>query len=603
MSILKFPMGFGGAGGAGANAVYIDFPEVILFDDAPIGSTVGFATVNGTYTGTPIFAIADSGGDFTIDYETGRVTTAQALTHGENSFTISVTGITPVPADATVSFEVNIVGENDDTVGDGGVDEIQVTAVSVGGSIILHGRVKPGFSGKLIYPIDMLQPGLSLSVNYHSDFSHLLLGGDKAGVGFGFITGNSFHLVGIQGDGASGTDVFQVYGSPPNGWNKNIGHTKNNNGAPISGSQYYADVQFEVNGTGNSYTYRTSDNSQGSWHDELVDQSLTPFSTTTDVAQFGVAVWFSNDDTGPFTIDISWGVAVNAGLETITAQHWRLRITAWNSFPSISGLEFAKLGEEMPSIPTASASSTNAGAPNGADGAFDGNVANWWGPTTAVESWIAGDFGAPIEVNVARFMGRNGTIQYPTAAVVEYSDNGMDWTSARTVSGLVAAPNAGFFDKSVSGRWFKQIPLDVVPADSKCLWRLRITAFNLSASIAKLEFRESLGGPQILASPPKAHDPSPLNYGTMPPESALDGSASTFWAGNSSPNGIIFEMDNRSVDVAQISITVRNDGGDNFQVPETFSLDWSDDGVTWTTVQTWSPGQTWTAGETKTFDV
>ena len=55
-----------------------------------------------------------------------------------------------------------------------------------------------------------------------------------------------------------------------------------------------------------------------------------------------------------------------------------------------------------------------------------------------------------------------------------------------------------------------------------------------------------------------------------------------------------------AVDIAQIMIQARNDGGEQAQAPDTFDVQYSDDGTTWTTK--WSVSTSgWGSGETRTF--
>jgi hypothetical protein len=83
------------AGGNAANDPLIQFSGSAV-DDASVGDDVGTATISGSYTGTPAYALDDdAGGKYSIVEASGLVEVAGALTAGTDSITISVTGTTP----------------------------------------------------------------------------------------------------------------------------------------------------------------------------------------------------------------------------------------------------------------------------------------------------------------------------------------------------------------------------------------------------------------------------------------------------------------------------------------------------------------------------
>jgi hypothetical protein len=75
------------------------------------GTTLGTASLLGTHTGTPVWAISDPSGTFTINSSTGVVTVLSntALTPGNTlPITITVSGVAPtVPAG---NFVINVIG-------------------------------------------------------------------------------------------------------------------------------------------------------------------------------------------------------------------------------------------------------------------------------------------------------------------------------------------------------------------------------------------------------------------------------------------------------------------------------------------------------------
>lgn len=89
---------------------------------------------------------------------------------------------------------------------------------------------------------------------------------------------------------------------------------------------------------------------------------------------------------------------------------------------------------------TASASSTD-GA-NAASRAFDDNYNSgfnaWYGTAPLAGSWVAYQFAEPVGVKEVAFTpGYFGSLSYgPSSFSVQYSDNGVDWFTVATFTGL-----------------------------------------------------------------------------------------------------------------------------------------------------------------------
>jgi hypothetical protein len=198
-----------------------------------------------------------------------------------------------------------------------GIDDPVVTTTSSGDTTI-KGKVKAGSFGKFVVPLATVQAGRQYTFRYTPQFAQLAQQGKLAMVGFGFKTNNDFHIAGLRGDGSTGLDKYQVYGTPPNGWNAQTGHTTNDGGAAASGTQAgpnYLRLTVSVDGT----TYTLQSSSDGStWNTEFSAQSLSPFSNVSDVVTFGVALWFNNADAGPFSITIDQFAAVDPLIEFLT---------------------------------------------------------------------------------------------------------------------------------------------------------------------------------------------------------------------------------------------------------------------------------------------
>lgn len=208
-----------------------------------------------------------------------------------------------------VSGEIPAVA--DDPPGSFDGFETPPTVETIADTVVVRGKTKAGFIGKFVVPLGDLIADRVYNVNFVADLSGLAQGGAKSGFGFGMKNGNSFRLTLLQGDGV-GVNATTVRGSPPNGWNKQTGHTTANGGAPTSGTQHAADVQLVTNAGGDSYTFSTSGDDQETWDAELEDQALTPFADVAAVEQFGIAGWFAADDAGEFTITVTWTEAAAA---------------------------------------------------------------------------------------------------------------------------------------------------------------------------------------------------------------------------------------------------------------------------------------------------
>jgi hypothetical protein len=82
----------------------------------------------------------------------------------------------------------------------------------------------------------------------------------------------------------------------------------------------------------------------------------------------------------------------------------------------------------------------------------------------------------------------------------------------------------------------------------------------------------------------------------------FDGNINTFWANNGElPAWVAYDFgEGNAYAIVEVKITPRNDGY-YAQAPQTWQLQWSDDGSTWTTRAFFTAGA-WTAGSPQTFD-
>ncbi|ESY16292.1 MULTISPECIES: LamG domain-containing protein [unclassified Mesorhizobium] len=188
--------------------------------------------------------------------------------------------------------------------GDGGFVEPPAVTTTSSGDTTIKGQVKPGSFGKFVYPLATITAGRQYTFRYTPQFSQLAQQGKLAMVGFGLKNSNDFHIVGLRGNGTTGLNKYKVNGTPPNGWNKDSGHTTSDGGASANGTQAGPNyIRLIISADGATYKFQTSPDNV-TYTDEYTGAAPTPFSNVSGVATFGIALWFNNADAGPFSIVI-----------------------------------------------------------------------------------------------------------------------------------------------------------------------------------------------------------------------------------------------------------------------------------------------------------
>jgi hypothetical protein len=137
-------------------------------------------------------------------------------------------------------------------------------------------------------------------------------------------------------------------------------------------------------------------------------------------------------------------------------------------------------------------------------------------------------------------------------------------------------------------------------------WRIYITESTAPDNIIRgyeAEFRGSVGGPdQCTGGTASASHNSSTAYKLF-----NDNGASDYWISNTSPSmPCWFQYDfgsGNAVAVAEWGFMPGNSGSDITQSPKAFSLQWSDDGTSFTTLKSWSDVTSWTAGVQKLFAI
>jgi hypothetical protein len=189
-------------------------------------------------------------------------------------------------------------------VTDGGFVDQPIVTTTASGNTTVKGKVKPGSFGKFVMPLATITAGRQYTFRYTPHFAQLAQQGKLAMVGFGLKNNNDFHVVGLRGDGSTGIHKYKVYGTPPNGWNVQTGHTTSDGGASANGTQAGPNyIRLVVSADGATYKFQTSPDG-ATWTDEFTGAVPSPFSNVSGVTTFGLALWFNNADAGPFSIDI-----------------------------------------------------------------------------------------------------------------------------------------------------------------------------------------------------------------------------------------------------------------------------------------------------------
>jgi hypothetical protein len=135
-------------------------------------------------------------------------------------------------------------------------------------------------------------------------------------------------------------------------------------------------------------------------------------------------------------------------------------------------------------------------------------------------------------------------------------------------------------------------------------WRLYVTANGGSpyTSILELELLESVGGPDVTT--PGMLATASSNYGAQVPAFAIEDTpldASKYWESGGTSPPVWLAVDLGAGNAKDIrGLTLRASVWVN-ETPKDFALQWSDDGLAWTTVQSWAGEVGWSSGEFRAF--
>lgn len=147
--------------------------------------------------------------------------------------------------------------------------------------------------------------------------------------------------------------------------------------------------------------------------------------------------------------------------------------------------------------------------------------------------------------------------------------------------------------------------MGVFAADAHLFWRINITAANSFCAVGEIEMAAVSGGvDQCVGGTPIASGQYTNGSGyTYDPANAFDGAltgATSAWASASSTSGWIGYQFPNPVEVKSVRIAPRASAA---QSPRDFTIEWSDDGVSWNVAATYSGRTSWTAGVLTPFTV
>lgn len=142
------------------------------------------------------------------------------------------------------------------------------------------------------------------------------------------------------------------------------------------------------------------------------------------------------------------------------------------------------------------------------------------------------------------------------------------------------------------------------PPSGHSRWRIKFTASQEGnyVALAEIEFRASTGGAnQASGGAASSNGQYDVPYG---PGNAFDGIATTLYVSNIGlPKWVAYAFPSH-VGVAEIAIrAVDSSYGVHTDDPKDFKLEWSDDGLTWTSVLSVTGQTGWGYGEWRAFSV
>ncbi len=188
--------------------------------------------------------------------------------------------------------------------------------------------------------------------------------------------------------------------------------------------------------------------------------------------------------------------------------------------------------------------------------------------------------GNDAEVNVVEIHARYSTGRTAQSFEVVYSDDGSTWTVAWTVRGAPLSPD--HYEKFA--RPGLSIPdYSGSPHGAHTYWRLSLKPISTNLCLTEMEFRATPGGADQCSGGTASVSSNFNGTATYQASNLVDNSGSTIWHSvNSSVGDYVQYQFASPVSVAEIALTSRN-AGSPIAAPNYITVQYSDNGVDWTT--------------------
>ena len=260
-------------------------------------------------------------------------------------------------------------------------------------------------------------------------------------------------------------------------------------------------------------------------------------------------------------------------------------------------------GEDITSVSNA-IGGTNFGGAFDETQAFDDDTTSYYGTSTASaksgDAWVGQAFGDPVNIQQFSFQCTDGdTASAPLAISWEYSEDGYNWTIQKVFAGLS-------FTSGVK-QLFDPALVEPRGENDFYFWRILFTSAGTfdGGALTEVEMYEDVSGPNI-ATGGTPISGSEAFGGTD--EQLFDGNKTTsFWAGASGAiaagtSWVGYIFDETPVNIVAFELTARS-GSNSNQMPDAFTLQRSEDGLTWEDVASFSDPASWASNESRVYTV
>jgi hypothetical protein len=278
-------------------------------------------------------------------------------------------------------------------------------------------------------------------------------------------------------------------------------------------------------------------------------------------------------------------------------RYWRIFCSNNNgggSFTALAEVEFRIGGTDQTGTGTAYGSNQLSG--NEYSKAFDNNSTTAWAASGVTNQYIAYDFGSAIAIEDVTVMPDLGLVtSAPKDCNVQYSDDNSTWTTAFSFS--LYGP---------VGRASYTFPEPAPVAGFHRLWRLFCIDNNGGGAfitLDEMEMRASAGGADQTANVGTGSTSGRVifssDFSGNDAYRVFDNVTGTanYWASNGVTNAYVGFIFPAAVKVEEIALTAGKDAPS--RNPKNMTLDYSDDGTTWTTQKTFAAQTGWVANETR----